>query len=169
MRMFLSMCMTAAVLFFSACQTTPYVVKESDKLTEQEKYHLFDYSRHFILRTIITKPKEQAEAKKKELKNKKRGPESREVKQIGLSESEKDQLRRLILSNDPKVRVHYTGFKEGKLSLSWLLPGKMQINVSAHGKLDLSGAKEANWRLNIIRYERDCFMLPEELGIPAVD
>ena len=78
-------------------------------------------------------------------------------------------MKKLITSKDPDIRVRYTGPKQGKLSLSWVLPGKLQVIVSADGKLDLSGSKEAKWRLNVIRYKRDCYMLPEQLGIPAVD
>ena len=158
----------AAVMLITACTTAPYVVKESDKLTDREKYHLFDYSRHFIIKTVITKPalKEQEARKVK----KRRGPDSREIKQKDLSPEEKQMLRNLIMSKDPTVRVHYTGYKEGKLSLSWVLPGKLQVTVSAQGKLDLSGAKEAQWRLNVIRFHRTGGpMLPEDIGIPAVD
>lgn len=153
-----------AVLFCGCASTGPYVEKESDKLTDKEKYHLFDYSRHFIINTIITKPAQKEAAEKQQKKKNKR-----EIKQKDLSPEEKDALKNLIMSKDPTVRVRYTGHKQGRLSLSWVLPGKLQVIVSADGRLDLSGAKQAQWRLNVIRYNRDCYMLPEQLGIPAVD
>ena len=159
---------SAARLLLASCSTTPYVVKESDKLTDREKYHLFDYSRHFIIKTVITKPAQKAAAERSVKKP--RGPQSREIRQKDLTPEEKEQLRTLIMSKDPTVRVRYTGYKEGKLSLSWVLPGKLQVSVSAVGKLDLSGAKEAQWRLNVIRFHRKGGpFLPEEIGIPAVD
>ena len=55
---------SAAMLLLASCSTTPYVVKESDKLTDREKYHLFDYSRHFIIKTVITKPAQKAAAER---------------------------------------------------------------------------------------------------------
>ena len=93
----------------------------------------------------------------------------REIKQNDLSPQEREALKKLIMSKDPTVRIRYTGYKQGRLSLSWVLPGKLQVIVSAEGRLDLSGSKQAQWRLNVIRYKRDCYMLPEQLGIPAVD
>ena len=153
-----------AVLFCGCTATEPYVEKESDRLTDKEKFHIFDYSRHFIINTIITKPaQKEAEEKRKGKKNK------REVKQRELTPQEKDELRKLIMSKDPTVRVRYTGYKQGRLSLSWILPGKLQVIVSAEGRLDLTGSKETLWRLNVISYKRKCYMLPEQLGIPAVD
>ena len=164
MKKMLSLLALGTVILLTGCATTPYVVKESDKLTNREKYHLFDYSRHFIIKTVITKAEQKEIAQKKEKKKNKR-----EVKRNDLTPQERTILKKLITSKDPDVRVHYTGPKQGKLSLSWVLPGKLQVIVSAEGKLDLSGSKEANWRLNVIRYNRDCYMLPEQLGIPAVD
>lgn len=164
MRFAIPLLTLTAVILLSGCATGPYVVKEEDKLTDREKYHLFDYSRHFIIKTVITRPEQREMAERKVKKKNKR-----EVRQKDLSPQEREQLKKLITSKDPTVRVRYTGPKRGKLSLSWVLPGKMQVIVSAEGKLDLSGSKEAQWRLNVIRYNRDCFMLPEELGIPAVD
>ena len=165
MRFFLTFQALILAMLFSGCTTTgPYVEKESDKLTDKEKFHLFDYSRHFIINTIITKPaKKEAEEKRKGKKNK------REIKQKELTPQEKDELRTLITSKDPTVRVRYTGYKQGRLSLTWILPGKMQVIVSAEGRLDLSESKQAQWKLNVIRYNRKCYMLPEQLGIPAVD
>ena len=63
MRFFLTFQALILAMLFSGCATTgPYVEKESDKLTDKEKFHLFDYSRHFIINTIITKPaKKEAE------------------------------------------------------------------------------------------------------------
>ena len=155
---------SAAMLLLASCSTTPYVVKESDKLTDREKYHLFDYSRHFIIKTVVTKPKQKELARQRDKKKNKR-----EVKQNDLSPQERNQLKKLITSKDPDVRVRYTGPKQGKLSLSWVLPGKLQVIVSAEGKLDLSGSKEAEWRMKVIRFSRDCDVLPEQLGIRAVD
>lgn len=155
----------ATVILLSGCASKgPYVEKESDRLTDQEKYHLFDYSRHFIIRTVIKRAEEKELAEKKEKRRNKR-----EVKQKELSSQERNALKKLVLTKDPTVRVRYTGPKQGKLSLSWVLPGKLQVIVSADGRLDLSGSKQAKWRLNVIRYNRDCYMLPEQLGIPAVD
>ena len=148
MRNYLSLLVLGIMIFLSGCATAPYVVKEEDKLTEKEKYHLFDYSRHFIIKTITEKEKPQ---EKPTFKKGKR------------------HIRKLITSKDPDVRVRYTGPKQGKLSLSWILPGKLQVIVSIDGKLSLTGSNQANWRLNVIRYNRDCYMLPEQLGIPAVD
>ena len=130
-------CLAAAAFLLCACRTTPYEIKEEDKLTDREKYHLFDYSRTFILSS----------------------------KKVKLSNDDK----RFLMSKDPDVRVHYTGPKTGNLSLSWLIPGRIQIIVSASGRLDLSGSKQADWGLRVIHYKRDCYMLPEEIGIPAVD
>lgn len=160
----LNLLLIGTMILLSACATGPYVVKESDKLTDREKFHLFDYSRHFIIKTVVTKPKQKEIARQKDKKKNKR-----EVKQNDLTPQEREQLKKLITSKDPDIRVRYTGPKQGKLSLSWVLPGKLQVIVSADGKLDLSGSKEAKWRLNVIRYKRDCYMLPEQLGIPAVD
>ena len=165
MRYFLTFqALVLAVLFCGCAATGPYVEKESDRLTEREKHHLFDYSRHFIISTVITKPaQKEAEERRLGKKNK------REVKQKDLTPQEKDELKNLILSKDPTVRIRYTGYKQGRLSLSWLLPGKLQVIVSAEGRLDLTESKYTEWRLNVIRYNRNCYMLPEDLGIPAVD
>ena len=155
----------AAIILLSGCAATgPYIEKPEDRLSDKEKYHLFDYSRHFINRTMAAKEKKEAMEQKRNM-----GKKRREVKQNDLTPQERESVKKLLVSKDPTVRVRYTGHKQGKLSLSWVLPGKLQIIVSAEGKLDLSGAREAEWRLNIIRYKRDCYMLPEELGIPAVD
>ena len=156
-----------SIVFLAACSTTPYEVKESDKLTDKEKFHLFDYSRHFINKTLDTEKK--TEPKNPVEKRLAKKPQKKHFGTTELTSQEKKLLKELVASKDPVVRVRYTGTKQGKISLSWLLPGKFQINVSADGKLDLSGAKQANWRLNIIKYQRDCYMLPEELGIPAVE
>lgn len=137
MKTFHALFLILTAVLFCSCRTVPYELTEKDKLTQQELYHIFDYSRHFVL-------------------------SSQKVK---LTED----MRQLITSKDPDVRVHYTAPKTGKLSLSWLIPGKLQIIVSADGRLDLSKAKQADWKLRIINYKRDCFMLPEEIGIPAVD
>ena len=165
MRYFLTFQALVLAALFCGCTTYgPYVEKESDRLTDKEKFHLFDYSRHFIISTIITKPaQKEAEEKRKGKKNK------REVKQRELTPQEKEELKNLITSKDPTVRVRYTGYKQGRLSLSWILPGKLQVIVSAEGRLDLTGSKQTQWRLNVISYNRECYMLPEQLGIPAVD
>lgn len=165
MRNYLSLLVLGIMIFLSGCATAPYVVKEEDKLTEKEKYHLFDYSRHFIIKTITEKEKPQEKPTFKKGKRHIR----QAVKQNDLTPQERIQLRKLITSKDPDVRVRYTGPKQGKLSLSWILPGKLQVIVSIDGKLSLTGSNQANWRLNVIRYNRDCYMLPEQLGIPAVD
>ncbi|MBQ9771221.1 MAG: hypothetical protein IJW23_05280 [Lentisphaeria bacterium] len=165
MRFFLSFSVLIALILFCGCAATgPYVEKASDRLTDKEKFHLFDYSRHFIINTVITKPQQKEAAEKRLNKRKKR-----EIKQNDLSPQEREALKKLIMSKDPTVRIRYTGYKQGRLSLSWVLPGKLQVIVSAEGRLDLSGSKQAQWRLNVIRYKRDCYMLPEQLGIPAVD
>lgn len=166
MRFFLTIPILVVTVLLCGCATGPYIEKESDRLTDKEKFHLFDYSRQFIINTVITKPKQKELAEAKANKNKKK---KREIKQNDLNPQEREALRKLILSKDPTVRVRYTGHKRGKLSLSWVLPGKLQVIVSAEGRLDLSGSRQANWRLNVIRYHRECYMLPEELGIPAVD
>ena len=55
----------ATVILLSGCASKgPYVEKESDRLTDQEKYHLFDYSRHFIIRTVIKRAEEKELAEK---------------------------------------------------------------------------------------------------------
>ena len=164
MRTCMNLLLAGTMIFLAACSTVPYVVKESDKLTDKEKYHLFDYSRHFIIKTVVTKPKQKELARQRDKKKNKR-----EVKQNDLSPQERNQLKKLITSKDPDVRVRYTGPKQGKLSLSWVLPGKLQVIISAEGKLDLSGSKEAEWRMKVIRFSRDCDVLPEQLGIRAVD
>ena len=89
MRYFLTFqALVLAVLFCGCAATGPYVEKESDRLTEREKHHLFDYSRHFIISTVITKPaQKEAEERRLGKKNK------REVKQKDLTPQEKDELK----------------------------------------------------------------------------
>lgn len=147
-----------AVFLLCSCSSTPYEVKEEDKLTDRELYHLFDYSRTFIL---SSKRAKLSDTDKKNLqKDWSAWDSSRKVK---LSESDK----KFLMSKDPEVRVHYTGPKTGNISLSWLIPGRLQIIVSASGRLDLSGSKQAEWSLKVIHYKRDCDILPEEIGIPV--
>ena len=132
-----------------SCKTVPYELKEEDKLTDKEKYHLFDYSRHFIINSLQNQDINRKKEKKEPVLT--------------------SDLRELLLTKDPDVRVHYTAPKTGKISLSWLIPGKLQVIAAAEGRLDLSSGKKADWKLRIITFSRNCPILPEELGIPAVD
>ena len=148
--------------FLYSCQTGPYELKEEDKLTEKETYHLFDYARHFIINSLEAQDKALLKAQRQQNQKNNRNT-SRKAPVLT------QELRQLLVEKDPEVRVHYTAPKTGKLSLSWLLPGKLQVIASAEGRLDLSSGKQADWKLRVITFSRDCSILPEELGIPAVD
>ena len=136
-------------VFLCSCKTVPYELKEEDKLTQKEIYHLFDYSRHFIINSLQSQDQARRKAKKS----------------IVMT----PELRQLLMEKDPDVRVYYTAPKTGKISLSWLIPGKLQVIAAAEGRLDLSSGKQADWKLRLITFSRDCPVLPEDLGIPAVD
>ena len=149
MKLFSMMTVLMCAVMLCSCKTTPFELKEEDKLTEKEMYHLFDYSRHFIINSLQNQDVNRKKEKKEPVLT--------------------SELRHLLMTNDPEIRVHYTAPKTGKISLSWLIPGKLQVIAAAEGRLDLTSGKKAEWKLRVITFSRKCPVLPEELGIPAVD
>ncbi len=65
-------------------------------------------------------------------------------RKIRLSESE----RRIIQTADPSLHINYTGYKTGRLSIRWALPGYRVLLLQRSGHL-LSSEK-ADWTVRII-------------------
>ena len=65
-------------------------------------------------------------------------------RKIRLSESE----RRIIQTAAPTLHIHYTGYKTGRLSIRWALPGYRVLLLQRSGHL-LSSEK-ADWTVRII-------------------
>ena len=65
-------------------------------------------------------------------------------RKIRLSENE----RRIIQTANPSLSIHYTGYKAGRLSIRWALPGYRVLLLQRSGHL-LSSEK-ADWTVRII-------------------
>ena len=69
-----------------------------------------------------------------------------------LNESKKiltEEDRALITKNEPEIKEYYTGYKTGRMSMSWQLPSK-KVTIIATGRL-LSDTM--NWQLSITKKE----------------
>ena len=65
-------------------------------------------------------------------------------RKIRLSESE----RRIIQTAAPTLHIHYTGYKAGRLSIRWALPGYRVLLLQRSG--NLLSSEKADWAVRII-------------------
>ena len=63
---------------------------------------------------------------------------------IRLNENE----RRIIQTTKPSLYIHYTGYKAGRLSIRWNLPGYRSILLRRSG--NLLSSEKADWAIRII-------------------
>ena len=65
-------------------------------------------------------------------------------RKIRLNESE----RRVIQTTEPSLHVRYTGYKTGRLSIRWALPGYRVLLLQRSG--NLLSSEKADWAVRII-------------------
>ncbi len=122
----------ACALFLAGCSSagdredprTLYEPSETEKLQPKEKFELYDYARGFLMSS-------------KKLKSR-------------FAKEDFD----FISKHDPDTRIHYTAPKTGKMFLSWTIPGRRQIVVSAEGYLVISQGNKAVWALRVSDFSR---------------
>lgn len=105
MKLFFAILVTAMLLCGCASQKLSFDPSPEDMLTEREKYTLIDSVRRFISRSDKITRK--------------------------LSQAEKDIIKR----TDPKIRIHYTAPKTGKLNMVWELADGRSLVANCEGKL----------------------------------
>ena len=105
MKLFFAILFPAMLLCGCASQKLSFDPKPSDMLTQREKYTLIDSVRRFISRSDKITRK--------------------------LSQTEKDIIKR----TDPKIRLHSTAPKTGKLNMVWELSDGRSLVANCEGKL----------------------------------
>jgi len=89
-----------------------------DVLTQKEKFALIDYVRGFVLHSRRLSRK--------------------------LNQAEKDIINR----TDPKIRIHYTGPKTGKLNMVWEFFDGRALSALCEGKLQTKN-NPTSWQINL--------------------
>ena len=56
--------------------------------------------------------------------------------------------RRIIQTAEPSLHIHYTGYKTGRLSIRWALPGYRVLLLQRSG--NLLSSEKADWAVRII-------------------
>ena len=105
MKIFFAVLLPAMLLCGCASQKLAFDPNPEDMLTEREKFTLIDSVRRFILRSDKINRK--------------------------LNQTERDFINR----NDPKIRIHYTAPKTGKLNMVWELSDGRSLIANCEGKL----------------------------------
>ena len=105
MKLFFAILFPAMLLCGCASKKLAFDPKPADMLTQREKYTLIDSVRRFISRSDKIIRK--------------------------LDQKEKDIINR----TDPKIRIHYTAPKTGKLNMVWELADGRSLVANCEGKL----------------------------------